>query len=153
LSKGATQPRSPIRPAVNDGATHPSPVNRAAPRYRLHSAPFTGLECVAPTFRAGRSLGCSISDVNDTLSVFLGSLYVNSFNEFGRYWQVTLQADGAFRTRLRDLDLLQVRNKWGQMLPLGTLVSFRHVNGPVLVTRYNLYPAAAVTGTIRPGAS
>src|SRR5207248_2878465 len=50
------------------------------------------------------SLGCSISDINQTLDIFLGSLYVNSFNEFGRYWQVTLQAEGKYRTRVSDID-------------------------------------------------
>jgi multidrug efflux pump len=99
------------------------------------------------------ALGCSISDVDQTLQVFLGSLYVNSFNEFGRYWQVTLQAEGPYRTRVDDVNLLEVRNKWGQMVPLGTLVNMRQVNGPVLVTRYNLYTAAAITGTVRPGVS
>jgi multidrug efflux pump len=99
------------------------------------------------------ALGVSIGDVNQTLDIFLGSLYVNSFNEFGRYWQVTLQAEGQYRTRVSDIDLLQVRNRWGQMVPLGTLANVREVNGPVLVTRYNLYPAAAITGTVRPGVS
>jgi multidrug efflux pump len=99
------------------------------------------------------ALGCSIGDVNTTLDIFLGSLYVNSFNEFGRYWQVTLQAEGQYRTRLGDVNLLQVRNQSGQMVPLGTLVTLRPVNGPVLVTRYNLYPAAAITGVVRPGVS
>jgi multidrug efflux pump len=100
-----------------------------------------------------KALGCSIGDVNQTLDIFLGSLYVNSFNEFGRYWQVTLQAEGPYRTRVDDINLIQVRNQWGQMVPLGTLADAREVNGPVLVTRYNLYPAAAITGTVRPGVS
>jgi multidrug efflux pump len=99
------------------------------------------------------ALGCSISDVNQTLDIFLGSLYVNSFNEFGRYWQVTLQAEGQYRNEISDVNLLEVRNQWGQMVQLGTLVNMRPVNGPVLVTRYNLYPAAAITGTVRPGVS
>ncbi len=54
--------------------------------------------------------------------MYLGSLYVNSFNEFGRHWQVTVQAEGDYRNRVEDINLLQVRNKWGQMVPLGTLV-------------------------------
>ena len=60
--------------------------------------------------------------MNQTLSMYLGSLYVNSFNEFGRHWQVTVQTEGDFRNRIEDINLLQVRNKWGQMVPLGTLV-------------------------------
>ena len=63
------------------------------------------------------SLGVSLDDVNQTLDMYLGSLYVNSFNEFGRHWQVTLQADGNFRNRVEDINLLQVRNNLGQMVP------------------------------------
>ena len=68
------------------------------------------------------SLGLSVDDVNQTLSMFMGSLYVNSFNAFGRHWQVTIQADGSFRSRTEDLNLMKVRNKQGQMVSLGTLV-------------------------------
>jgi len=99
------------------------------------------------------SLGVSLQDVNDTLSMYLGSLYVTSFNEFGRYWQVTIQADGKHRNRIEDISRLQVRNKWGQMVLLGTLVNVREIGGPVYVTRYNLYVAAPITGNVAPGAS
>ena len=97
------------------------------------------------------SLGVSLDDVNQTLQIYLGSLYVNSFNEFGRYWQVTVQAEGEYRARVEDINLLQVRNKWGQMVPLGTLVDVREIGGPVFVTRYNLYTAAPITGNVQPG--
>jgi multidrug efflux pump len=100
-----------------------------------------------------QALGVPLNDVNMTAQIYLGSLYVNSFNQFGRYWQVTLQADGQFRRRVSDVNLLQVRNKWGEMVPLGTLVTMREVTGPVMVQRYNLYPAAPLTGNIRPGVS
>jgi multidrug efflux pump len=99
------------------------------------------------------SLGVSFDDVNQTLSMYLGSLYVNSFNEFGRHWQVTVQAEGDYRNRVEDINLLQVRNKSGQMVPLGTLVSVRDKGGPIVVTRYNLYTAAAITGNMQPGVS
>ena len=88
------------------------------------------------------SLGVPLHDVNQTLQMYLGSLYVNSFNEFGRYWQVNVQAEGQFRNRVEDINLLQVRNKWGGMVPLGTLVNVREIGGPVFVTRYNLSTAA-----------
>jgi multidrug efflux pump len=100
-----------------------------------------------------QALGIPINDVNATAQIYLGSLYVNSFNEFGRYWQVTLQAEGRFRNQVSDVNLLQVRNQWGEMVPLATLVNMREINGPVMVQRYNLYTAAPVTGNIRPGAS
>lgn len=97
-----------------------------------------------------RAMGVSIYDVNQTLQIFMGSLYVNNFNLFGRYWQVNIMADGKFRNEIKDIDLLKVRNSQGNMAPLGTLVDIRSVNGPVMVTRYNLYPAAPVNGVIFP---
>jgi multidrug efflux pump len=131
---------------------------------RLREAP--GLVGVSTQFRSGipqlyldidrekaAALGLTPDDVNQTLNTFLGSAYVNSFNEFGRYWQVTLQAGSQFRSRVEDINLIQVRNKWGQMVPLGTLVYPREISGPVFINRYNLYPAAPVTGSLRPGVS
>jgi len=99
------------------------------------------------------ALGLTPDDVNQTLNIFLGSSYVNSFNEFGRYWQVTLQAGSQFRSRVSDINLLQLRNKWGLTVPMGTLVNLRETTGPIFVNRYNLYTAAPVTGSLRPGIS
>jgi multidrug efflux pump len=99
------------------------------------------------------SVGVPIGDLNQTLQMYLGSLYVNSFNAFGRYWQVTLQAEGRFRAAVPHINLIEARNGRGEMVPLGTLVTVRDVSGPVAVTRYNLYTAAAITGNLRPGAS
>ncbi|HLJ92246.1 MAG TPA: efflux RND transporter permease subunit, partial [Gemmataceae bacterium] len=131
---------------------------------QLRSAP--GLVGVSTQFRSGipqlfldidwdkaAALGLSPADVNQTLEIFLGSSYVNSFNEFGRHWQVTLQAAGQFRSHISDINLLQVRNKWGQMVPMGTLASVREITGPIFINRYNLYTAAPITGSLRPGAS
>ncbi len=95
------------------------------------------------------TLGVSLDDVDQTLQIYLGSLYVNSFNAFGRYWQVTLQADGDFRDRISDINLLQVRNKAGMMVSLGTLVNVRQIGGPVFATRYNLYAAAPIVGNVQ----
>jgi multidrug efflux pump len=99
------------------------------------------------------ALGVSFDDVNQTLQIYLGSLYVNSFNEFGRHWQVTVQAAESFRDQIEDINLLQVRNKSGQMVPLGTLVNVREINGPIFVLRYNLSTAAPITGSLLPGVS
>ena len=99
------------------------------------------------------SLGVSLDDVNRTLDMYLGSLYVNSFNDFGRHWQVTIQAEGKFRNDLEDINLFQVRNKSGQMVPLGTLVKVKEIGGPISVTRYNLYTAASINGNIQTGFS
>jgi len=99
------------------------------------------------------SLGVSLDDVNQALEIFLGSHYVNSFNDFGRHWQVTLQADKQFRSFEDEIKLLQVRNNAGQMVPLATLVALRDFTGPIFVRRYNLYTAGPVTGSLLPGVS
>ena len=91
--------------------------------------------------------------MNQTLDIFLGSQYVNSFNKFGRHWQVVVQAEGDFRNHLEDVNLFQVRNNRGEMVPLGTLCSLKEISGPSSVTRYNLYSAAAINGNLQPGMS
>jgi multidrug efflux pump len=131
---------------------------------KLQAVP--GLNNVASQFRSNipqlfldidrakaASLGVSLNDVNQTLDMYLGSLYVNSFNDFGRHWQVTVQAEGKFRNRVESINLFQVRNQAGQMVPLGTLVKPREIGGPIVVTRYNLYNAAAINGNIQTGFS
>jgi multidrug efflux pump len=85
--------------------------------------------------------------------MLLGSLYVTSYNEFDRQWQVTLQAEGRFRDRTEAINLFQVRNQAGRMVPLGTLVRLREITGPISVTRYNLFRAATVNGNIQTGYS
>lgn len=99
------------------------------------------------------SLGVPLQDANQTLEIYLGSLYVNSFNVFGRQWQVNVQAEGDYRNRIDDINLLKVRNNRGEMVPFGALANVREIGGPIFVNRYNLYTAAAVTGNIRPGIS
>jgi multidrug efflux pump subunit AcrB len=98
------------------------------------------------------ALGLSPSDVFNALQVYLGSYYVNNFNEFGRTWQVNVQADPKFRSKVSDIGQLQVRNNQGQMVRLATVLDVRDTSGPVMVMRYNLYSAAAVTGNPAPGA-
>ncbi|HYV34066.1 MAG TPA: efflux RND transporter permease subunit, partial [Gemmataceae bacterium] len=99
------------------------------------------------------TLGVAVNDVFNTLQVYLGSYYVNNFNEFGRTWQVNLQADQKFRTKVPDIRQLQVRNDKGQMVRLGTFLEVRDTMGPVMVMRYNMYNATAITGNAAPGTS
>jgi len=99
------------------------------------------------------ALGVAVSDVFNTLQVYLGSYYVNNFNEFGRTWQVNVQADASFRERVADILRLQVRGNQGQMIRLGTMMSVRDTSGPVAVMSYNMYAATAVTGNPSPGTS
>jgi multidrug efflux pump len=100
-----------------------------------------------------KSMGVPLSEVNDALQTYLGSLYVNDFNRFGRTYQVTAQADANFRLRPEDIRKLKARNSAGDMVPLGTLVNVRETTGPDKVTRYNMYPAADINGIALPGVS
>jgi len=99
------------------------------------------------------SLGVSTNDVFQTLQTYLGSSYINLFNKFNQSFQVRTQAGADYRTELQDISNLYVANKDGQMVPLGALLSVRRVLGSELVTRYNLYPAASITGIANPGYS
>jgi multidrug efflux pump len=95
------------------------------------------------------AMGVSLDDVNQTLDMFLGSRNVGIFNEFGRHWQVTVQADGKYRNRIEAINLFKVRNNKGQMVPLGTLVTPREIGGPISVSRYNLSTAASISGNVQ----
>ncbi|HZY87690.1 MAG TPA: efflux RND transporter permease subunit [Gemmataceae bacterium] len=100
-----------------------------------------------------QALGVSPADVFTTLQVYLGSLYVNDFNKFGRTWQVVVQAGGEFRDDPDKVKLLKVKNADGEMVPLGALVTIREIGGPINIGRYNMYPAAAILGATKPGVS
>ena len=95
----------------------------------------------------------TLADFADTLRIYQGSLYVNDFNRFGRTWQVIVQSDQHFRDSPEYISRLKVRNADGAMVPLGSLVSMQEVNGPLVLTRYNMYPAASINGMAAPGAS
>jgi multidrug efflux pump len=97
--------------------------------------------------------GLSLGEVFATLQVYLGSRYVNDFNRFGRTWQVVVQADARFRNQIEDVKRLKVRNHEGQMVPLGAIATIREENGVQSLTRYNMYPAASITGNLKPGVS
>ncbi len=100
-----------------------------------------------------KALGVPLSEVFNALQVFLGGQYVNDFNRFGRTWQVNLQADSPFRVDASQVGGLKVRNARGEMLPLSTLAKIEEISGPVMVVRYNMYPAAAINGAAAPGVS
>ncbi len=94
-----------------------------------------------------------LKDAFDTMQIYLGSVYCNDFNLYGRTWQVILQADAPFRDKIDDVRRLQVRNNAGEMVPLGALCSIQEVNGPLVLTRHNQKPAAAISGNAAPGVS
>lgn len=125
-----------------------------------------GLARVFTTFRAAtpqlyldidrvkaRQMGVALSDVFGTLNANIGSEYINQFNDFGRIWQVNVQAEGDFRNNVDDLGLLYVRNRQGQVVPLSSLIQVRDSSGPVFVMRYNDMSSAAINGGTRPGFS
>ncbi len=100
-----------------------------------------------------KSLGLALGDVFDTLQVYLGSAYANDFTFQGRNWQVNVQADAEFRSRLEDVGKLRVRNAAGRMIPLESVVAVRDSAGPAIVNRYQMYPSAEINGNTAPGVS
>ena len=99
------------------------------------------------------TMGVAVSDLFSVLQINVGSYYVNNFNEFGRTWQVNVQADQRFRDQIDKILELQVRNNQNQMIRIGTMVDVRNTFGPAMVMRYNMYSAAAISGATSPGGS
>ena len=97
--------------------------------------------------------GVAVGEVFDTMQIYLGSLYVNDFNSFGRVYQVRVQADAPFRAESGDIGLLKTRNDRGDMVPLSSLVRVAPSYGPEMVVRYNGYTAADINGGPAPGFS
>src|SRR5256884_233289 len=97
--------------------------------------------------------GIALTSVYQALQAFLGGAFVNYFNQYGRVWQVYVQAEGEFRTQADNVGRFYVRNGTGQPVPLSTLVRMREVNGPEFTTRFNEYRAAQINGLLAPGFS
>ena len=129
---------------------------------RANTLPAAGR--VFTTFRAGvpqlqldvdrsltKSMRIALSDVFDTLQIYLGSLYVNDFNLLGRTYQVVAQADARFRVEPQDITRLKTRNLQGEMVPLGTLIDVRETQGPDRISHYNLFPSVEINGILPPG--
>jgi hydrophobe/amphiphile efflux-1 (HAE1) family protein len=98
-------------------------------------------------------LGVPITRFFDTLSIYMGSTFVNDFNILGRTYRVTAQADNPFRLSVRDVENLRTRSVSSDMVPLGAVASFHEITGPYRVPRYNLFPAAEIQGSTVPGFS
>ncbi|ASK19549.1 efflux RND transporter permease subunit [Halomonas sp. N3-2A] len=97
-----------------------------------------------------KAQGVPLTELFDTLQIYLGSTYVNDFNRFGRTWQVIAQADAPYRTSVEDIARLRTRNDQGEMVPIGTMVNITQTFGPDPVLRYNGYPAADLAGEADP---
>jgi len=100
-----------------------------------------------------RQLGVPVTEVFDTMQIYLGSLYVNDFNKFGRTYSVRVQADAPYRARSEDVGLLKVRSNTGDMVPLSALMNVRNAAGPERAIRYNGFLAADISGRAAPGYS
>jgi hydrophobe/amphiphile efflux-1 (HAE1) family protein len=144
----------------------PAELERVASDLIAKSNGLPGMARVFTTFRASvpqlyvdvdrtlaKSLHVPLGDVFDTLQIYLGSLYVNDLNLFGRTYQVVAQADSKFRATPKDIAALKTRNLEGEMVPLGTLVKVRETSGPDKIPHYNLFPTAELNGITLPGVS
>jgi multidrug efflux pump len=100
-----------------------------------------------------KTYGIPLGDVFDTMQVYLGSLYVNDFNRFGRTYQVNVQAESPYRLQPEDISHLRTRNLAGEMIPLGSVVTVKPIYGPDRVMHYNGFPAAEINGAAAPGFS
>ena len=120
---------------------------------------FSGFQVNVPQLYAdidrtkARQLGVAVTDVFETLQIYLGSIYVNDFNKFGRVYSVRVQADAPFRARADDVGQLKVRSRTGEMVPLATLLHVRQSAGPERAMRYNGFLAADINGAPAPGYS
>ncbi|MBN9271338.1 MAG: efflux RND transporter permease subunit, partial [Mesorhizobium sp.] len=120
---------------------------------------FTTYSTSTPQYRydldrdKAKLMGLSLPDIFSTLQIYLGSLYVNDFNLFGRTFRVTLQAEPQARAAPTDISRLYVRSASGEMVPLSTLGTLKPMAGPETVTHYNNYPSALVNGAAAPGFS
>ena len=101
----------------------------------------------------GAAAGRAVTGLFETMQIYLGSLYVNDFNKFGRTYSVRVQADAAYRARPDDIGLLKVRSNTGEMVPLSALVNVKQVAGPERAMRYNGFLAADINGGAAPGFS
>ena len=100
-----------------------------------------------------QKLNVPIESIFSTMQYNLGSVYVNDFNILNRVYRVSMQADGGNRSDIPDIYNLMVQNKFGDNVPLGSVANVRRIIGPDTVNRYNLYPAAEITGNMGPGYS
>jgi hydrophobe/amphiphile efflux-1 (HAE1) family protein len=97
--------------------------------------------------------GIVLTDLFQTMQAYLGSVYVNDFNKFGRTYQVKVQADAEFRATAENIAQLKVRNSQGAMIPLGSVITVKQSHGPDQAVRYNGYPSADINGGPAPGYS
>ena len=141
-------------------------LNRVMAEVQMKAAKNPALQGVFSNFNTGmpqlfahldrtkaQQLGVDVQDVFDTMQTYLGSVYVNDFNRFGRTYEVIAQADTPFREKPADILQLKARNQAGQMVPLGSMVNVSETTGPDTSMRYNGFRAADLNGGPAPGYS
>ncbi len=144
---------------VKDGSSDFQQLQAAVSQISENAATQTGLQRVNSSFSAttpqftlkinrilAETLGVTVGQVFSTIEAYLGSTYVNQFTKFNNVFQVYVQASPESRVEPKDILNLKVKTKTGEMVPLGTVLSFEDTEGPPLITLYNLYPAATLAG-------
>jgi len=140
-----------------DGATRA--LLEAAQRDPELTSILSGFRPNVPQYRAvidrrkAKSMGVSLADIGETLQTFLGSVYVNDFNLFGRTWQVYAQAEPQFRSDPGVVTQLKTRNNRGEMVPIGAVARLERAAGADRLQRYNLFYSADISGSTAPGVS
>jgi len=95
----------------------------------------------------------SVSEIYSSLAAYFGKSYINDFNKYGRVYRVYMQADGEFRANPSDIDKIFVKNSYGKMVPISSVLKIENIVGPYSRTRFNLYPAITINGSARQGIS
>jgi HAE1 family hydrophobic/amphiphilic exporter-1 len=151
---------------LKDGSGDFVKLQNAANQIVANATSQSALQSIFTTFRAStpqlyvaidrskaETLGVTVGQVFSALESYLGSSYVTQFNKFGQVFQVYVQADSQFRLRPEDIAQLKIKTQTGAMVPIGTLIEIKSVQGPSLIGLYNLYPSATITGVPATGFS
>jgi len=130
-----------------------------AKKNKAISKPFSFYTAHTPNFNLTvdrqkcEKLGVNIGDIFNTIQAFMGSLYINDFTAYNRTFHVVVQADTAYRGMISDMNHYYVRNQAGEMVPLGTLISYKPVEASPLISHFNIFRSAEIDGTNAPGYS
>jgi HAE1 family hydrophobic/amphiphilic exporter-1 len=151
---------------IKDGSSDFVALQNAVDQLAANASTQTGLAHVAPNFKGtvkqfrlvvdrikAEAIGITVGQVFSALETYMGSTYVNQFTKYNYVFKVYVQADAAFRLQPDDILKLKVKGADGRMVPLGTVAAIKDEVGPPLITLYNLYPAATVTGSPATGFS
>ncbi|MDR3411549.1 MAG: efflux RND transporter permease subunit [Formivibrio sp.] len=141
-----------LNKAANDFMAAASKAPELGPMFSSYQINVPQLDVDLDRVKA-KQQGVKVTDVFDTMQIYLGSLYVNDFNRFGRVYQVRAQADAPYRAHAEDILQLKTRNDHGDMVPLSSLVKVTPTFGPEMVVRYNGFTAADINGGPAPGYS